>query len=92
MPLEFEWDDEKASSNVKKHGVEFEEAVTVFGDPLANTYDDPDHSKNEHRLLTYGLSQLNRLLVVAHADRGEIVRIIGARQMTRRERVLYEEG
>ena len=92
MPLEFEWDDEKASSNVKKHGVKFDEAMTVFGDPLANTFPDPDHSENEHRFLTFGLSQSNRLLVVVHADRGEIVRIISARQMTRRERVLYEEG
>ena len=92
MPLEFDWDDEKASSNVKKHGVKFDEAITVFGDLLADTFPDPDHSENEHRFLTFGLSQSNRLLVVAHADRGEIVRIISARQITRRERVLYEEG
>jgi len=92
MPLEFEWDEEKASSNVQKHGVEFEEARTVFGDPLANTFPDPNHSENEHRFLTFGLSQSARLLVVAHTDRGGIVRIISAREMTRRERNIYEEG
>lgn len=92
MPLEFEWDDEKAPSNVQKHGVEFEEAVTVFGDPLAETFTDPDHSENEHRFLTFGLSLSGRLLVVAHTERREKVRIISARQMTRLERKIYEDG
>ena len=92
MPLEFEWDDEKASSNVQKHGVEFHEAKTVFGDPQAETFFDPDHSENEVRFLTFGLSGSGRLLVVAHTDRNEKVRIISARQMTRRERKDHEEG
>lgn len=92
MPLKFEWDDEKASSNVRKHGVEFDEAMTVFGDPLAETFTDPDHSGNEHRFLTFGLSLSGRPLVVAHTDRSEKIRIVSARQMTRLERKIYEDG
>ena len=91
MPLEFEWDDEKASSNVQKHGVEFDEAKTVFGDPQAETFFDPDHSENEDRFITFGLSALGHLLVVAHTDRRENVRIVSARRMTRHERKMYEE-
>jgi len=67
--MEFEWDDGKAAANEKKHGVLFQEAGTVFGDPLAMTYPDPDHSQSEHRALTFGMSRANRLLVVAHTDR-----------------------
>lgn len=94
MPIvmEFEWDERKASTNTRKHGVSFHEAATVFGDPLAITFPDPDHSENEHRFLTFGLSQSNRLLVVAHTDRGRKVRIISARLMTKYERKIYEEG
>lgn len=88
----FEWDPTKAAANLKKHGVSFEEAATVFDDPLAGTYDDPDHSEQERRFLTFGYSQQGRAIVVAHCDRGETVRIIGARRMTRRERRQYEEG
>jgi uncharacterized protein len=88
----FVWDDKKAAANIKKHGVSFHEAATIFGDPLAITYNDPDHSLNEHRVVTFGLSQSNRKLVVAHADRGKKVRIISARLMTRHERKIYEEG
>lgn len=69
--MEFEWDERKVAMNVKKHGVSFQEAGAVFGDPMAITFHDPEHSESEHRFLTFGLSQSNRLLVVAHTDRGE---------------------
>lgn len=92
--MKFQWDSNKASSNAKKHGVSFEEAVTVFGDPLAVTISDPDHSVGEFRLLTIGQSNLQRLLVVSHTERegeGE-VRLISARLATRQERKSYESG
>lgn len=75
-----------------KHGVSFEEAATVFDDPFADTYDDPDHSASERRFLTFGLSRQRRALVVSHCDRGNRVRIITARPMTRREKRQHEEG
>ena len=90
--MTFEWDEKKAAANAKEHGVSFHEAGTVFGDPLAITFSDPDHSDNEYRFLTFGLSRSDRLLVVAHTDRDEKVRIISARLMTRHERKTYEEG
>lgn len=90
--MEFEWDERKAATNVKKHGVSFHEAGTVFGDPMAITFHDPEHSESEHRFLTFGLSQSNRPLVVAHTDRDGKVRIISARVITKRERKIYEEG
>ncbi len=90
--MEFEWDPEKASSNVRKHGVTFNEAATVFGDPLAITFADPDHSMDENRYLTFGISRLDRLLVVSHTERRGRVRIINARLMTRQERRIYEQG
>jgi len=90
--MEFEWDLEKASSNERKHGVTFQEAATVFGDPLAITFTDPDHSMDENRYLTFGLSRLDRLLVVSHTERRGRVRIINARLMTRQERRIYEQG
>ncbi len=90
--MEFEWDSDKAIANVAKHGVSFQEAATVFGDPLAMTYYDPDHSVDEDRFLTFGLSNLGRLLVVSHTDRGERTRIISARAATRKERKQHEEG
>jgi len=64
--MEFEWDKGKAELNLKKHGTAFREATTVFGDPLAITFDDPDHSVGEYRLITFGLSRFNQLLVVSH--------------------------
>jgi uncharacterized DUF497 family protein len=88
----FEWDDEKAATNAKKHGLSFEDAATAFGDPLAITFADPDHSRCEHRFLTFGLSRSDRYVVIAHVDRGRKTRIISARFMTRRERRIYEEG
>ena len=89
--MEFEWDGKKAIANVKKHGIGFHEAATIFGDPLAFTFPDPDHSRAEQRFLTFGLSQGNRVLVVSHTDRGRTVRIISARRMNKRERAIYEE-
>lgn len=90
--MDFEWDTKKADINAKKHGVSFQEAATVFGDPLALTFSDPDHSENEYRFLTFGMSENHRLLVVAHAIRGAEIRIITARSITKRERKIYEEG
>lgn len=90
--MQFEWDEKKAVANQRKHGVSFQEAATVFGDPLAITFLDPDHSEDEFRFITFGVSWLNRLLVVSHADRDDRLRIISARPATRRERRIYEEG
>ncbi len=90
--MEFEWDPKKSAANERKHDVKLQEASTVFGDSLAMTFADPDHSNNEQRYLTFGLSKYNRLLVVAHTDRGEKTRIISARLMDRNERRIYEEG
>jgi len=92
MPVLFEWDERKAVANERKHGVSFTEAATVVGDPLAITYVDPDHSEDEFRFITFGLSQVTRLLVVAHTDRGDLLRLISARPATHRERRSYEEG
>jgi uncharacterized protein len=89
--VNFEWDPSKAAQNRRKHGVSFHEAATVFGDPLSVTYHDPDHSISEQRFITVGMSDANRLLMVAHADRAETIRIISARKTTLRERKQYEE-
>jgi len=90
--MEFEWDPDKATRNLAKHGVSFHEAATVFGDPLALTYFDPDHSEDEDRFLTVGQSSVGRLLVISHTDRGDRTRIISARQVTPKERRVYEQG
>lgn len=90
--MEFEWDPRKAAANARKHGVHFEEAITVFGDPLAVTFDDPDHSVDERRFLTFGVSAKGRLLVVVHTEQRRSVRIINARRTTRAERTIYEQG
>jgi uncharacterized DUF497 family protein len=87
----FSWDPRKASGNEVKHGVSFEEAVTAFRDPLSITIPDPDHSTKENRYLLIGMSQRRHLLIVAHAERGDNIRIINARLATRRERTMYEE-
>ena len=68
MTQRFEWDDAKAAANQRKHSVAFEEAASVFSDPLAYTFDDPDHSVGESRFLTFGFSQMGRLLVVVHSE------------------------
>ena len=90
--MRFEWDPRKAAANLKKHGVTFQEAGTVFGDPLAITFQDPDHSKGEERQMTFGVSLQKRLIVVSHTQRKDRTRIISARLMDRKERVIYEEG
>jgi hypothetical protein len=91
MELNFEWDEEKARTTLKKHGVSFAEATTVFGDSFAVTIDDPLHSIDEERFVTIGYSEAQRLLVVVHTDRGDNIRIISARTATRRERQTYEQ-
>jgi uncharacterized DUF497 family protein len=93
MPLRFEWDEDKAASNVAKHGVTFDEASTVFGDPLATIFDDEEHSQDELREIIIGHSVLQRLLLVSFTERGEeVVRIISARKASKSERKDYEEG
>lgn len=92
MSYYFEWDTEKAAANLRKHGVSFEEATTVFGDPMAMNMPDPDHSLNEERFVLLGLSHRVRLLVIAYAERGTRTRLISAREATRKERRQYEEG
>jgi uncharacterized DUF497 family protein len=88
---EFEWDAQKAEENLRKHGVAFQEALTVFADPLANIFDDPDHSAGERRELIIGHSSAQRLLIVSFTERRQRTRIIGARQPTARERSDYEQ-
>jgi uncharacterized DUF497 family protein len=90
--VRFEWDPNKARFNLQRHGVSFEEASTVFGDSLAVTFPDPDHSESEQRSVTFGFSERHRLLVVAHTERDGRVRIISARAATRREHRDHEEG
>lgn len=90
--MQFEWDAAKAATNVLKHGVDFDEASTVFADDLAATGRDPDHSINEARFLTFGLSGKGRVLAVSHTDRSGMVRIISARVATRKEKQIYEEN
>jgi len=89
--LRFDWDPAKAESNEKKHGVSFPEAATAFGDPLSITIPDPAGSEGEARFILMGLSFRNRLVVVAHAESREVVRIISARPATNAERRSYEQ-
>jgi uncharacterized DUF497 family protein len=88
--MKFTWDPEKAEQNVLAHGVSFQEATTVFGDPLAGTIPDPDHSVGEERSLTVGYSSAGQLLVVCHTERGDTIRIFSARRATSHERKDYE--
>jgi len=88
----YEWDSAKAVANVRKHGVSFEEAASVFLDPIALTFGDPDHSEHEARAITIGRSNRRRVLFVAHTERGDRLRIFSARRATRREQEQYEEG
>jgi uncharacterized DUF497 family protein len=92
MTPEFEWDAQKETENVKSHGVAFDEALTVFADPLANIFDDPDHSSDERRELIIGQSVAQRLLLVSFTERGRRIRIISARPTTARERRDYEQA
>ncbi len=92
MSQRFEWNTTKASLNLKKHGVSFEEASTVFDNPLFITFLDEEHSIDEERYITLGLSKMNNLLLIAHTDRGGVIRIISARKATNNERRFYEEA
>jgi uncharacterized DUF497 family protein len=89
--MRFEWNALKAARNLRKHGVSFDEASSVFFDPLSATGDDPDHSLEERRFVTFGMSSSGRLLVVTHMEQYDAIRIITARLATRTERKLYEE-
>jgi uncharacterized DUF497 family protein len=89
--MEFEWDPQKAAKNLRKHKVAFTEAATVFSDDLSITIHDPDHSVDEERYITIGWSHRRRLLMVAHTERGDRIRIISARELTRAEREAYEQ-
>jgi uncharacterized DUF497 family protein len=91
LVLEFEWDSQKSAANLAKHQVSFEEAATVFGDPLGRILTDPRHSSEEERFVLLGLSRDQRLLAVMYVERGEAIRIISARPATRRERRNHEE-
>jgi uncharacterized protein len=90
--FKFEWDDQKAASNLLKHGISFDEAAAVFGDGRALTFSDTDHSEFEERSRTYGISNKARLLVVVHTERRNGIRIISARKATRYEKSIYENG
>ena len=92
MKARFEWNPDKADRNLNKHGISFEEAGTVFDDPLFITVLDEEHSVDEERYITLGLSKTGRLLLIAHTDRQGAIRIISARKATKRERRFYEES
>jgi uncharacterized DUF497 family protein len=90
--MEFEWDQTKAAANVSKHAVSFDEAKTVFDDPLYVDFYNPDHSLNEHRYIIFGESEQGRLLMVSYTEIGDTIRIISSRELTPAERKQYEEG
>ena len=90
--MSFEWDEEKARANLEKHDVSFEEAQTVFDDPLYVDFHDPEHSYEEHRYIILGESRQGRLLLVSYTERGGVIRLIGSREATPAERRDYEEG
>jgi uncharacterized DUF497 family protein len=92
VALRFEWDNRKADSNLRMHGVSFREAATVFADLMSITISDPDHSTTEMRFIDIGLSHLGRLLVVSYTERGNRIRLISARHATHNERMQYEEA
>ena len=91
MALRFEWHGRKARMNVAKHGVSFDEARTVFGDPLSITVADLGHTEDEYRFVIVGLTDQRRLVVVSHVERGDTIRIVSARTANRREKKAYEE-
>jgi uncharacterized protein len=90
--MKFEWDEEKATRNFAKHGVSFDESVSIFNDPLYIDFFDPEHSAAEHRYIRVGCSEQGRILVVSYTERGRITRLISARPATNRERQAYEEN
>lgn len=89
--MNFEWNPQKAERNLKKHSVSFQEAASVFRSELSDTVYDPDHSDDEDRFITIGWSSQNRLLIVSHTERGDTIRIISSRKLTKSERKAYEE-
>jgi uncharacterized DUF497 family protein len=91
MALVFEWDSRKDRANRKKHGVSFSEAMTIFGDRTELMIADPEHSDDEERLISIGLSHKNRLLIVVYTEQGDRIRLISARRVTRREKTQYEK-
>lgn len=90
--MKFEWDENKAAANLTKRGISFEEATTVFDDPLYVDFYDPDHSQEEHRYIIIGESKQGRVLIVSYTERGDVIRPISARRLTPSERKDYEEG
>lgn len=92
MPLNFEWDEIKAKSNLAKHDISFEDSCSVFGDPMSVTIPDPAHSQAEARFIVLGSNHQGKLLVVVHTERGDNIRIISPRRASRRERKNYEKG
>ena len=90
--MKFEWDQQKAQSNLIKHGIAFEEAQTVFDDPLYVDFYDPDHSETENRYIIIGTSSIGHVLLLSYTERGDIIRIISARQVTEQELKAYQEG
>ena len=90
--MKFEWDPHKAALSLQNHGVSFEDAASIFGDPLAATIADPGYSTDEPRFITMGVTPAQRLVVVVHTDRADRIRIISARPATRAEKKKYEEG
>ena len=90
--MTFDWDDDKATRNLAKHGVSFDEAVTAFDDPLYIDFFDPEHSESEHRYIRVGCSERGRVLVVSYMERGTVTRLISARPATKTEREIYEEN
>jgi uncharacterized DUF497 family protein len=90
--MTFEWDQQKAQSNLVKHGISFKEAQTVFDDPLYVDFYDPDHSQNENRYIIIGASSMGHILLVSYTERGNITRIISARKVTKQEFKAYQEG
>ena len=90
--MQFDWDKNKAKRNLSKHEVSFEEAKTVFDDPLYVDFYDPDHSEDEDRYLLVGQSNRGRLLIISYTERGNLIRLISAREVTKTERETYEQG
>jgi uncharacterized protein len=89
--MQFEWDSEKATANLSKHGVSFDEARTVFDDPLHVDFCDPNHSDDEHRFIIIGQSESGRLLMVSYTERDDTIRMISSRELTQAEQKAYEE-
>ena len=90
--MQFEWDGRKAAANLSKHGVSFDEAMTIFDDPLYVDFYDPDHSSDENRYIIIGESQQGRLLMASYTERGGVIRLISSREVTPAERKIYEEN